>query len=863
MADVCNFILLIGLTLVLTPEYGLVGAGVAWLIANAIIATAIAPGLLRFVFGHEDGEVAFGLGTRTAPEAVAGGAVAMPLVTEAPAASAVEQEPEAVEAEEPEPEPEPDHERRRRPRLTAGGQLVLLIALAASLASVAVMALDVHNGWSTLAVVLMFSLAPGAALLPLIGARGDGLSIGLVVAASLGITTVIAQVMLWAGWEPVSAAYGVAGLCIPAILVTLRTRGFRPRSLGEAFGDTSGPDTRRSRSMLARALRRPSTQFLILLGAAIFWASGLDQTDLSHMDGFGLLSALGSGWYVALMLLVVGFALAIWSTPRIPGLYGAYVTGMVVLLHGSTALLYDVPRYTWTFKHLGVTEAIIHSGTVDRSLDVYNNWPGFFALAAWLSETVGVEPVAFAAWSQVFFTLATAAVLLFALRGLGISERVRWTAVWLYVVADWIGQNYFAPQAMGFVLSLGVIALALRCAPEREGRRRFDRWLDRRRGPVLGGLAALRRSALATSRPSPLSPRAALALGAVIYLAVVVTHQLSPLLVTSQVAAIALVGARLPMWIPVAMLAIEVWWIGLAWNFVDAHFSLFDVNPGASAGNASVDLARGMPGVEIVYWAPRILLFGVFVLAAFGVVRLIQQTRAARFESRRYLDPVPIALAATPMIVVWLQSYGGEGILRASLFALPWLAVLGAEISAPRGGPSRRRATETWRLIGVTSLVGCLMLLAYFGTEKRSYIQPSDVAASAWFEEKAPTGSFRAYLAPNFPLSMTANYATKRIFPDPEPALTALPEFQHKLFGPVDVLRIRQLLLEHEAPERYFVVSPSMENYAELYDLLPPGSVDRLIDSLLVSPDFQLAFRDGDAYVFKLVPRRETPPAPA
>ncbi len=274
------------------------------------------------------------------------------------------------------------------------------------------------------------------------------------------------------------------------------------------------------------------------------------------------------------------------------------------------------------------------------------------------------------------------------------------------------------------MLSLGVIALALRCAPEREGRRRFDRWLDRRRGPVLGGLAALRRSALLTSRPSPLSPRAALALGAVIYLAVVVTHQLSPLLVTSQVAAIALVGARLPMWIPVAMLAIEVWWIGMAWNFVDAHFSLFDINPGASAGNANVDLASGLPGVEIVFWAPRILLFGVFVLAAFGVVRLIQQTRAARFESRRYLDPVPIALAATPMIVVWLQSYGGEGILRASLFALPWLAVLGAEISAPRGGPSRRRATETWRLIGVTSLVGCLMLLAYFGTEKRSYVQP-------------------------------------------------------------------------------------------------------------------------------------------
>ena len=329
VADLCNFILLIGLTLVLTPEYGLVGAGVAWLIANAIIATPSRPACC----GSSSA-------TRTARWRSASGRAPRPRPSPAapwrcrswprrrpPRPSS--RSPSAVEAEEPEPEPEPGHERRRRPRLTAGGQLVLLIALAASLASVAVMALEVHSGWSTLAVVLMFSLAPGAALLPLIGARGDGLSIGLVVAASLGITTVIAQVMLWAGWEPVSAAYGVAGLCIPAILVTLRTRGFRPRSLGEAFGDTSGPDTRRSRSMLARALRRPSTQFLILLGAAIFWAAGLDQTDLSQMDGFGLLSALGSGWYVALMLLVVGFALAIWSTPKIPGLYGAYVAGMV------------------------------------------------------------------------------------------------------------------------------------------------------------------------------------------------------------------------------------------------------------------------------------------------------------------------------------------------------------------------------------------------------------------------------------------------------------------------------------------------------------------------------------------------------
>jgi hypothetical protein len=32
---------------------------------------------------------------------------------------------------------------------------------------------------------------------------------------------------------------------------------------------------------------------------------------------------------------------------------------------------------------------------------------------------------------------------------------------------------------------------------------------------------------------------------------------------------------------------------------------------------------------------------------------------------------------------------------------------------------------------------------------------------------------------------------------------------------------------------------------------------------MLASPDFELAFRDGDAYVFRLVPRRQEPAGPA
>ena len=265
--------------------------------------------------------------------------------------------------------------------------------------------------------------------------------------------------------------------------------------------------------------------------------------------------------------------------------------------------------------------------------------------------------------------------------------------------------------------------------------------------------------------------------------------------------------------------------------------------------------------------AASLSLAAVCVVAVLGLLRLVQQSRGARAESRRTLDPVPIALAATPFLIVGFQAYGGEGFYRASLFALPWLAYLGAAVCAPRGGSSRRPARESFPTHGLTAVAGSLMLLAYFGPgAAKLHIAPSDVAAEVWYERNAPEGSVRAFYTPNAPLSLSKYYASKKILPTGQPALSSLPEFDHRLhrlLGPVNVIRIRQLLLEQSATERFFMISPSQEKYAELYGLMPSRSAPALTAAFLRSPDFQVVFRDGDAYVFKLVPRRGERPAPA
>jgi hypothetical protein len=101
-------------------------------------------------------------------------------------------------------------------------------ALAAAVAAVACVVAPVlvaANSGSPLtvgAVVVMFTVAPGAALLPWLTPAGRRVEVGLVVGVSLAATTLVAQGMLWIdAWTPTVAVYAVAAICLFLVIVHL------------------------------------------------------------------------------------------------------------------------------------------------------------------------------------------------------------------------------------------------------------------------------------------------------------------------------------------------------------------------------------------------------------------------------------------------------------------------------------------------------------------------------------------------------------------------------------------------------------------------------------------------------------------
>jgi GT2 family glycosyltransferase len=682
------------------------------------------------------------------------------------------------------------------------------------------------------AVLALLCLAPGIAWLAMVRGRAEP---GLVIGISLAVAAVLAQSMLWTGlWRPEPFLYGLAAVC--ALPLSYRLLAILGSTRGGVAASIRYLRAARQRLTIPR---RVAPHAALISVAMLAWISSLAGADLNRIGGTGLLAALPPTYFLSLALLIGGFVAAVASDEVHPRLLAAYVVGAVLVIHGTTPILYDEPRYAWVYKHLGVINLIAATGHSNRQIDIYTNWPSFFALNAWFSKTSGLTPIAYAGWAQLFFNIFNICAIRFALRALTRDERVLWTATLLFVLGNWVGQDYLAPQAFGFALSMVVLGLCLRCGQRvADPRFRRHRWPASSAWRKLGSVLP-RPDRQESAEPAPVGPWVALASGAVCFLAVVTSHQLSPVMLIVSVIALAVVARKVPLWVPALMAAVEVWWVLLSLPFVQSHFQLIDPGGGGAAAQGR-NLSAALPGAKLSLYAPGAVMA---VVASLGLVGLIRRL------SRGRLDVVPACLVAAPLAVVAFQSYGGEGSYRAYLFALPWLAFLAVfALKSPRMSP-RWDGPSIARLTAAAAVIGACLLFAYFGQELANHVTSDDVRAATWYETRAPAGSMRIDLAPNAPDRLTARYPLVSLS-DP-PSLVAEAGFTGHMLGSSDVQRLIGLIRSQRARPAYVVLSRQQEGYALLNGLLPRGSLSSFVNALARSPAFRLVYHRPTVWIFE------------
>jgi hypothetical protein len=599
-----------------------------------------------------------------------------------------------------------------------------------------------------------------------------------------------------------------------------------------------------------------------LVSAAVLWWWAMAGTDPAGMADLGLLSVMPPAGYLALALVTVGFFSAV--RRRAGGIELAlHLIVLVAMLHGSLALVYGTVRYSWAWKHIGIVDFIQRTGAIQPDiavLDVYHNWPSFFGLGALFTELAGFESAAsFAAWAPVVFNLLFLGALVVVLRSLTSDPRVVWTAAWLFAITNWVGQDYFAPQAFAFFLYLTAVGVMLEWfsrRPPRLLRTLAERFrLHMLHGSKVVGLeergGSLRGIDPITVEESPdetaerPGTRLVLALVFVILGAIVTSHPLTPLMLTVSMTALAVLGVSSSRWFPVAVAGLTFGWMTTgARTFVSRQFADTVEQTGSVGSNLAgtfLDLGRASLGQVIVAWVGRGLVIAVVVLALVGAVRWLQSS---------ILDLRPLVLLAAPLTLVVGGSYDGEAIFRVYLFALPPAALLGAYAFYPNPHVGHDRRT-TLAAIGVSIALLGGFVFAYFGKEQQYYFTPDEVsAATALFTSAAP-GSLIVEGSRNYP-SQFIEYEQFVYVP-----ISREPDSTHVRIAADPVGVMEDWLENEEYPESYLIITRSQKAEIDGTGVMPPGLLDDLESALLASPLFHAIIHTPNVTIFESVERRQ------
>ena len=324
------------------------------------------------------------------------------------------------------------------------------------------------------------------------------------------------------------------------------------------------------------------------------------------------------------------------------------------------------------------------------------------------------------------------------------------------------------------------------------------------------------------TRPSPALVVALLAVGAT----VIVSHQLTPFAMAAAAGAL-VVGRRTKLYaLPILLGVAATAWLSFgAPVFWRGH--LGDVTGGvgklSSSLGAGVDKRlTGSAGHLFVVRLRMVAAAGTWLLAAYGAFR-------ARRRSGRWPWAFML-LAAAPLSLVALQSYGGEIMLRVYLFALPFVALLAAMAFTPLDGRRLKAAAA------VSMLMTVLLVTIRYGNERFESFTKDEVAAVSYVMGAAHPGDRIVAVNPSLP------------WRDHD-----LNTF--KFIGQVD----RQWMDDGNAivgyltPAKtgYLVLTRSQAAYGEVVEGRPRGWMDDLERRALATKKVRVVFQNQDATVLR------------
>jgi hypothetical protein len=134
-------------------------------------------------------------------------------------------------------------------------------------------------------------------------------------------------------------------------------------------------------------------RILLPFSAFFLWSISLQHEDIRKMNDLGMVSTFPPLIIISLIILTVSFCLTL-RQPRLrTSMLLLHLVFLILMLYGRENLVEEAPRFAIVYRHAGYTEYIMRTGSVNPNLDAYFSWPGFFVLAALVTQLAGYHDI--------------------------------------------------------------------------------------------------------------------------------------------------------------------------------------------------------------------------------------------------------------------------------------------------------------------------------------------------------------------------------------------------------------------------------------------------------------------------------------
>lgn len=598
--------------------------------------------------------------------------------------------------------------------------------------------------------------------------------------------------------------------------------------------------------------------WLLWASVLFLWIFSLQFFKLSEMNDLGLISIFPTSIIIAYFLILLGFTIALVYFSDSELLLLAYILLLVFMLHGTPQLLYNTLRYSWAWKHVGIVDYIVRHGAINpqiATLDVYHNWPGFFTWNALFTQLADLPSAQiYAGWAPAFFEVLFVIGLIALFRLLTPNKKLQYLSVWIFVLANWVGQDYFSPQATTFFMFIGLLVLVLlgfgSVGPVAliVWRDRFfsSKYISRFLLPVAKWVVDVNILGIEKNEIRIGKVHRFVLSGVVLlcFLMIASSHQLTPMMSAEFMMALVLFGYVNWKTLPVWMVAIIAFWVlGPAKSYNNEIIKSFTSAFGQVSANIDsglIDVAKVNAGQVIVSWMGRGLTALVGLLAGIGVYKRIHQ---------KQLDLVVILLAVIPVLTFFINSYGGELIFRVYFFSLPALSFMAASAFLP-GKQSPPKLIQIVSISGVSLLLLVGFLFGYYGKDRQYYFTQGEVDAAEYVYSQAIPNSLLIEGSRNYP-SQFMNYEYFTYVPLDREPVDSRVDF---LNNPVSVFY--RWMSNSDYSMSYLIITRSQKVASDTLGSLPTDALDKIEVELKKSNRFQVIYSNQDAVVFVLHPAK-------